>query len=370
MAIISRHAVSNYGSLLQAYALQVTMEKLGVHAFHIDYFSAEEKPKSLCEIMLRQSDWNRDFIHRLVFYMVHLPNQQKMCRAFQRMREQYLHLSEKKYAHLDELEQWYPKADIYCTGSDQVWNTILLNKIDPAYFLSFVPKQKNKISYAASFGRGYIDSENREKIAKWLSEYDQVSVRESAGLKILEDLQLHGTQVLDPTFLLSSTEWRKLIRSKDVLTCKYILVYQIHRNDALIQYARDYGKFMGYKVINISVSYTQKKRGMTFAYLPSISRLLALFDHAHCIITDSFHATAFSINLNKRFMTMLPNVSTSRNRSVLDLFGLKSRVITDEHDFKLAEQEIQYDTVNQILEAERIRSTAWLKEALKQGWRK
>lgn len=100
--------------------------------------------------------------------------------------------------------------------------------------------------------------------------------------------------------------------------------------------------------------------------LPSYKEVLALFKGAHCIVTDSFHATAFSINFNKRFVTILPKLSASRIRSILSTMGLESRVLTDTNDFDLPENEIDYSLINPKLKSLRKTSIAWLDAAIKE----
>lgn len=361
--IISRHAISNYGSFLQAVALEKTVTVLGYDAYTLNYINKEEKSYHLCYVEIKDSPWNKNFFRRVIFYAFNIPNRAWQFHTFSGFRKNALHLS-KEYNTLEGMRIDPPVADIYCTGSDQVWNETINDQLDWAYFLDFLPKGALRISYAASFGKDTFKVENAERIKSCLSKYISISVREQSGTEMLSRIGLSSEQVLDPTLLLSRDEWHSIRENEAAPKKKYILLYQIHKNESLVNYTRNYAQYLGCEVINVSVSYTEKKKGFKFTCLPSYKKLLALFESAYCIVTDSFHATAFSINLNKQFVTLLPKQSTSRNQSILQMFSLESRVINDETDFETPEVQIDYSPVNIILEQERCKSLAWLKNTL------
>lgn len=364
VAIISRHAISNYGSLLQAYALERTIRDLGYDAKTIDYIREEEKSWHLCKVELVNSRWNVNLLKRAVFYTVNIPNRARQFSRFGKFRRELLHLT-REYGSFDAIKKNPPKVDLYCTGSDQVWNETIYDKLDWTYFLTFLDNQK-RIAYAASFGKGFIKEELKPQIHAELSKYNRISVREQSGQDILNSMGISGTVVLDPTLLLSHEKWEEVIGTTKVSQEKYILLYQIHKNNALVDYALRYGRMIGCKVINISVSFTQKHDGIEFKCLPSYQEVLALFRSAHCIVTDSFHATAFSINFNKKFVTILPKISASRIKSILATMGLESRVLTDTNDLDLPEKQIDYSFINPKLENLRKESIAWLDAAIKE----
>lgn len=364
VAIISRHAISNYGSLFQAYALEKTIRDLGYDARTIDYILEEERSWNLCRIDIEDSAWNANMWKRCVFFGINMPNRAIQFAKFGRFRRELLHLT-RAYDSIDVLKKDPPQADVYCTGSDQVWNETIHNKPDWCYFLDFL-KSENRFSYAASFGKETVQEAFRERITESLSKYGKISVRETSGSRILEDLGLHGDVVLDPTLLLSGSQWEQLVGNARVPKEKYVLLYQIHKNDALVDYARQYAQKVNCRVINISVSCTQKKKGIEFRWLPDYKEVLALFRGAHCVITDSFHATAFSINFNRQFVTILPKHSAARIQSILALMGLENRVLTDTEDMELPEERIDYSVVNATLDRLRRESVSWLGNVLEE----
>lgn len=364
VAIISRHAISNYGSLFQAYALEQTVRDLGYDAWTIDYIRNDEKSWHLCKVELANSKWNASILKKAIFYGVNVPNRAIQFSKFGKFRRELLHLTS-EYDSIDSLRSNKPIADIYCTGSDQVWNETIFDQIDWSYFLEFLDDEP-RISYAASFGKETVKDQVKERVRKDLLQYRKISVRENSGKTILANLGIEGEVVLDPTLLLPRQKWEQLIGVVKAPSEKYILLYQIHKNDELFEYARKLGEKVGYKVINISVSYTQRKSGIILKWLPNYKDVLALFRDASYIVTDSFHATAFSINFNKQFVTVLPKLSASRIRSILSIMGLEERVLTDTANFDLPQKLIDYGGVNSVLDNLRVSSIDWLKQALRE----
>lgn len=364
IAIITRHGISNYGSLFQAYALERTIRDLGYDAQTIDYILTEERSWNLCRIDIEHSAWNANPWKRCIFFGINMPNRAIQFAKFGRFRRELLHLT-KEYNSFEALKKNPPSADIYCTGSDQVWNETIHNKPDWCYFLDFLGEEA-RFAYAASFGKDCVREDFRDRITESLSKYKKISVRETSGSRILKEMGLRGDVVLDPTLLLNGSQWEQMMGNARAPKEKYVLLYQIHKNDALVDYARKFAQKAKCKVINIGVSYTQKKKGMEFRWLPDYKEVLALFRDAHCVVTDSFHATVFSINFNRQFVTILPKHSAARIQSILTLMGLGNRVLTDTADLDLPEQIIDYCAVNAALEQLRKESRAWLKDTLEE----
>ena len=358
VAIISRHAISNYGSFFQAVALEKAVKKLGYEACTINYINKKEKSYNMVKIDIKNSKWNQNIIRKIIFYIIDGINRFIQFNKFEKYRRVEMNLTD-EFNQLEDIKKKKINADIYCTGSDQVWNETINNELDLAYFLDFLEKEDKPIAYAASFGKDYINKEKIEIVKKELEKYKFISVRENQGVNILKDIGIDSKQVLDPTLLLNAKDWLEMASQKKCKR-KFILIYQIHKNSAMIDYAKKYAKKHGYDIYNISVSFIDKKKGIKLKWCPSYREVLWLFNNATCIITDSFHATAFSINLNKNFVTFLPKKSTSRNRSILKLFDLESRSIENCEDFETPEKNIDYEKVNVILEEERKKSLDYL----------
>lgn len=363
VAIITRHAVSNYGSVLQAYALQKAINSFGFEAEIIDYIREDEDYHNIADTLVKKSSWNKNALTRIVYKSIQSPEYIKMGKAFEKYRKELLNESGTRYAFVDELKKNPPAADIYCTGSDQVWGAIGSDEIDGAYFLNFAPKGKKKIAYAASFGKTDTNSSCKEKIRDYLASYDCLTVRENSAVNLINHLGIDTVnQVLDPTLLLDRNEWSKLIKTD--IQKGYVLLYQLHSNPAMDSYAEEFAKKAGLKLIRLTPLFHRTFKSGKAVYLPDISDFLSYIKNADYMITDSFHGTAFAINFNTQFIDILPGETKTRNQSILELTGLYDRVLNDYNDFSFIENRIDFSEANQKIADERIKSLHILKEMI------
>ena len=359
--VITRHAPSNYGSLLQSIATQTVLERLGHKCEIIDYLRDDEHGlKAVTTALNSKQGWNGNPLKKLAYITLRYPEEKKAEMKFSRIRKKYLKLTERCRTH-EDLKRL--DADVFMTGSDQVWGPTLNGRYDEAYFLSFV-KDKPKIAYAASFGRTDFTPQILSEYKKLLSRYSDIAVRESSAVDLLKQMSIPcAGQVLDPTLLLTGEEWSKWIK-KDVQG-KFVLVYQLHNNPELSDYALKFARHTGLPLYRISPTFHQIRRGGKFIYLPDLSEFLSYIKNCTYFITDSFHGTAFALNFNKQFIEILPNNKTgSRNLSILKLTGLEDRIVRDFQNFSIAESSIDYQNVNRILGDERKKSLECLKRML------
>lgn len=361
VAYLTRHAVSNYGSVLQAYATQTALEKLGCNAVCINYYRADEKTENIVDTRLKSvsAKWNKNALTRLIFKATQKPVYDFADKRFEEYRK-IVKVTDKEYNSEAELKSDIPKADIYMTGSDQVWNTVVCGKIDPVYFLSFLPKEAKKIAYAASFGGASVAEKDKARIKSWLEEYDKVTIRENSGIKIASELGIHAEQVLDPTFLLDKNEWEKLIPNRKCDE-KYVLVYQLHPNKQFDAYAKEFAKRKGLRLYRVSHCFHHIVRSGKFICCPPVGEFLWYIKNAEYFLTDSFHGTAFSIGLNTQFADVLPKSYSERISSILELIGYENRILKSYDDFKIAEEKIDFNRVNKIISSERKKSFDILK---------
>lgn len=356
--VITRHGPSNYGSLLQSIATIKIVERLGHKCEIIDYRRKDERGlKAVLTALNQKENWRSNLIKKFIYVLVRFPEECIAERFFDKYRDKHLKTTETCNTHKD-LKRL--TADVFMTGSDQVWGPLLCNKYDDAYFLSFVNNTK-KIAYAASFGRTEFNKSILSEYKSLLSQYNAITVRESSAVDLLKQLDVRcNGQVLDPTLLLTGKEWSTLIEKN--ICHKYVLVYQIHNDTKLNDYAVRFAKSKGLPLIRISAYLHQIMRGGKFVYLPTVGEFLAYIKQCTYFITDSFHGTAFAINFNKQFIEILPNTKTgSRNQSILKLTGLEGRIINDYNDFSIADSIIDYDKVNDIIDSERQKSIGLLK---------
>ena len=351
--VITRHAPSNYGSLLQSIATVTILERLGHTCEIIDYIRDDEHGlKAVTTVLDGKQGWNGNLLKKLAYIALRYPEEKRAEMKFSRMRKKYLKLTGRCRTH-EELKQL--DADVFMTGSDQVWGPTLNGHYDEAYFLSFV-KDKPKIAYAASFGRTEFTPATLSEYKKMLSDYTGIAVRENSAVDLLAQMNIPcAGQVLDPTLLLTGEEWGKWIE-KDVQG-KYVLVYQLHNNPALSDYAVRFARHVGLPLYRVSPTFHQCRRGGKFVYLPGLGEFLSYIKNCTYFITDSFHGTAFALNFNRQFIEILPNNKTgSRNQSILQLTGLQDRIVTDYDNLSISNRKIDYESVNAVLRCEREKS--------------
>lgn len=349
--VITRHAPSNYGSLLQAIATQIIIENLGYKCEIIDYLRDDEHGlHGVKTVLKRKREWTNNQLKKFLYVILRYPEEKIAELKFRKMRLRYLKLTApcKTLFDLSKLD-----ADVFMTGSDQVWGPILNGKFDKAYFLSFV-STKPKIAFASSFGKSDFTDDIVNEYKRYLSEYSFITVREDTAAELLKQWDIPCTgQILDPTLILSEKVWNKFIK-KTKTPERYVLVYQIHNDNRLGGYAYQLAKKKGLPLLRISPLLHQVSREGKLKFLPDLGEFLYYIKHCTYFITDSFHGTAFALNFNKDFIEILPNTSTSsRNLSILRLTELENRIVSDFNDFSLVDERINYEKVNAILYEQR-----------------
>ena len=347
--IITLHAINNYGSAFQALATEQCFISLGCEVETIDYIRANARSGSLLDIFKTKGT---DFTTKMkrLFLRILRPNQRTLVLA--EFRKRCLHLTPLTYYTDGALYRDVPVADIYCTGSDQTWNIECQGEVPLPFFLDFAPKGKKRISFSASFGIDDIMEKYKVQVSDLLSKYDSISVREKSGVDIIKGLGLKSTQTLDPTLAIGFDFWNSLASGR-LYDGDYVLVYQLNSNRKLTEYVREYARRNNLFIVYIrSRKDTIWGNGVTLTE-PRPEDLLSLFKYAKCVITDSFHATAFSILFHRNFICVYPDKYSSRIESILNLTGLQRCQLKDFGTFPSIEEKINYEEVDSILARER-----------------
>lgn len=364
IAIITLHRAENYGSVLQAYALQKTIEKFGHKVILLDYLPERYTNKGKLNRLKNKSEKLKNPLLCLIAKILIYPSYIRKNRIFKQFLSKYLHLSEKTFATNEEAKQLNIDADIFCTGSDQVWNSHWNEGVDETLYLGFVPKGKLCFSYAASIGLSDISQEEKDETSKLLDKYEYISVREKTGVEIMHSIgRTDACLTLDPTLLLSESEWNKMA---DNTTCnsKYVLTYNLHHDDRIDRYAQLLAKKHSLKVRNITYNWHDIVRKGHLEWCPPVEEFLTLIQNAEYIIADSFHATVFSIVFERPFVTITPEVASSRISSLLDMLNISEHNIHSFEDTSIIETPIDYKTVKTKLEKERQKSLSFILKAL------
>lgn len=358
---ITCHDVYNFGASLQTYALMTYLQRLGHHVEIIDY-----KPDYLTFNLWTIGDkWKKNIFLRLAYYVYVVPkriNMRSRRRKFDEFTRTKLCLTTQKFRSLDELKQTPPKAEVFFAGSDQIWNPLLPNGKDPAFFLAFAPQRSVKASYAASFAVSDIPPELVGQTAELLKHLDYVSVRESSGLAILQKYGVKGNLVVDPVYLLQESEWSEQVPHSTQES--YILVYDQENNGLIKEAAVMLSKKHGWKIYAIEALYPMRYADKRIKDAGP-EDFLALIKNSQVCLTNSFHCISFSLIFRKRFF-LFKRTHLSVNSRMVDLLNyleLQSHII-DQVDDTLTINEIEYEEVTNKLERMKNDSYQFIQEAL------
>lgn len=355
IGILTFHKAYNYGAILQTFALQKKLTEMGYESEIIDYLSKEKKK----DIQLFSYKSDESIKYNVVNFIKDIYRVWKN-RKFNEFIFKELKLSAASYSTFDEMKVLDDSDtyNVYIVGSDQVWN-INNNKNDKTYLLSFVNKYSKKCSYAASIGNAEFNTETHDLYFNELSKFRVLTVREQSSIDKFDFLSLNHAKVcLDPTLLLDKTIYSS-IASKRVERNRYAFLYTIEEERNLRNFAKNFCKINHLKLID-------SKRSMSFFYHSSPYDFLSFIQNADYVFTNSFHGTAFSVILQKQFVTEVNTKYRLNNRSfdLLSKLGISSRDI-DARDFQ-PKKIIDYDSVQKKINLLRHQSTAVLKEIVRE----
>lgn len=326
---ITCHDVYNVGASLQAYALATYLKDQGHQVEIIDY-----KPEYLNRhyrlTVIGNSKYDRPILREL-YLLAKFPRRWKALHSrrkaeFDRFKAKMLPVTNRRYTSNEDLKVNLPKADVYFAGSDQIWNCFFQNGRDPAFYLDFAPENSVKASYAASFATEDIQEEWKTKVKKWISGLDAISVRESSGVEIVKCMGIESAvQVLDPVFLLDDSQW-SAIEKQVVGTEKYLLLYDFDKNPELLAFSKSIAQKNGWKVY--SVLYRENCDRCFDQEGPQA--FINLIHHAEFVVSNSFHATAFSIIFERPFAVFnrTEKINTRMRDLVFEL-GVDDRIALD-----------------------------------------
>lgn len=311
----------NYGGLLQAYALQKAIAKLGYQAKQISY-----------RLESGYNDWNpiKASIKKPVAYLYHWAKYGKWFDQYMIRRKKFEAFAETiphtEVVTAQNISKLSNQFDYFVCGSDQIWNPI---GWQPTLFFDFLPDDKKRISYAASIARDELTEEEYAFIKTYLDKFSAISVRENVSADMLNPKfpKLNVQAVPDPVFLLAEEEWRTLIPKVNEKKVPYIFAYFLGENEEnrqkAIQYAEDRKlkiRFASY--LDYAQSGWDKKHPELVAPPMGVDEFLQDIANAELVLTDSFHAAAFSSILKTPFYA-LPRFKaqdkTSMNSRILNL---------------------------------------------------
>lgn len=359
IGIVTWHNNPNYGGLLQAFALQEVIKKMGYEPEFINY---RHDINSTKKKMIR--------VIKNIYMMIFKPKIYNGRRKKMKFAVNYLNISIPYYTYNDLKKSTNQTYSACICGSDQIWSNN--NGINPFYYLDFF-EESRRISYAPSIGYNYISDSLHEQFKEYILKINYLSIRERKGAEIIKSITGRDAKVvLDPSLLLDKKEWLdKTEYKKRKLSPKenYILLYILGDNEDHVNYAKKLSSYTGYKLIALETKYGKINdleivNGDPFDFIDLLS-------NASYILTDSFHGVAFSINFEKQFIVFKrfkdeeKKSQNSRIYNILDKLNLINRLINSDAPVSYMEENfIDYNRIIPLLDSERNHSLKFLKGSL------
>lgn len=254
-------------------------------------------------------------------------------------------MTEETYYSNSELEKADFDFDYYICGSDQIWNTYCPN-YDDAFILRFAKGKGERLSYAASMGAEDIKPSLRDKFAEELGGYKAISVRESGAVTVISELsKKSAVHVVDPVFLLDADKWNEIAKENPIGK-PYILLYFVKGDiPGMRDYVKKLKKITGLPIVVVNCNLREMKYRNIKCYDAGPAEFVSLIKNAEYVVTNSFHASAFSVIYRKKFMVFNDKANgASRISSLLNLCGISERQATKDSDARKMLEDIDYDT--------------------------
>lgn len=372
IGILTLSLHTNYGGILQAYALKTVLEKMGHEAWLID--------TDLNRVSPTRQIWR--LAKETVSYLkgeVSMINPKRVRhKAYLKYTKPFIdhHIPKitKKFTAEDELRKATDKYgfEAYVVGSDQIWNTKYFKNIEVAFFSFLKEKNVIKLSYAPSFGGDiwkYTEDQTRN-CKELIKEFSGVSVREDVGIEFCKNhLDSKATFVLDPTMLLTQEEYLQSLSINKKSKKGGIFTYVLDASPDKKKLIEEVSNRKQLEIYQLDIMEGYDSCPLEWRTKARVEDWIKSFYDAEFIITDSFHGTVFSILFNKPFFVLINyERGASRFKSILNFFNLSHRIISSQDDLteEKLDKEIDWVAVNRILESKRQESMDFLKNHLSQ----
>lgn len=358
----------NYGGVLQCYALQTALEKLG---YDVKVLSEPKYSKSYYFI------WGLAILKRAFKRLLFNEKIPILHAPYQIIGKNVANFVERKihrYVKSGRNSSTLRGFDCVVVGSDQVWRPIYNAKIEDMYLSYAENNPIRRISYAASFGIDSVNeytSEQLKRCSSLLKKFDAVSVRESSGVAICKnDFGVDAVHVLDSTLLLTADDYRDLASQAETVPSKgKLLAYFLDIADDKLKVVDYLAKKYGLTPFFINQNYPEYPLEQRIQ-IP-VEQWIRGFDDADFVVTDSFHGCVFSLIFNKQFVA-LANLRRGEERfsSLLNQFSIRRRLFSSYADFinnqQYVNETIDYQKINELLEVKRKEAFLFLKENISQ----
>lgn len=385
VGIVSCYFQPNYGSMLQAYATQMALDKLGYENETIDIsgFNSEIKRAKMLyfakasltsSILFTKIGRVKENFVRKTIKNKHTNDIKIRNEAFRRFEKNKFKMSP-AYNSKKELSENCSRYDAVLVGSDQLW---LPGNIAADYYtLNFVPNNINTIAYATSFGQSSLPNDSTKLAKVFLNKIKHIGVREESGAKLIENTTGRKVPVVcDPTLLFTGEEWMSIQDEQPIINGDYIFVYFLGSNPLHREFVSRLKKETGLKVVCLPHidEFVKEDEQCSDVKLYDIDpgQFLNLIRNAKYVCTDSFHCSVFSIQYEKEFFTFRrfangnKQSTNSRLDTLFNLTGITGRLLNGSE--KISDCLIintDFEVVHKKLDKIRQKSYEYITAALK-----
>jgi hypothetical protein len=347
----------NYGQQLQLFALQEFLRKLGHNPFLIRYDRSKDigkrnylnlfNPFKVWEYLMKSRNKRKSLKYSAL----------QPSRHFDSFRKKYTEESDVIYNY-NTIRENPPHADVYITGSDQVWRSVC-----PAEFLQFGDDDIIRVSYAASFGLSKFPKKSMKTKQQYLKKFNYISVRENDGLFLCKKMGFSNAQiVLDPTMLLDRDYYiKRFSLNQSSNNEDYLVLYLLGDLkgicvDEIYNFAEENNLKVRY--VDTHGQYNEKEK-----IYPTIEEWLNLILNAKFVITNSFHGTVFSLLLHVKFCSIKKGSSDGRLYTLLERFKLEKNIYSNSLQC-CYNNDINWFFVEEVISKEKKESITFLKKVL------
>ena len=325
IGILTIHAAINYGSMLQAYALQraVETEASGDSVELIDY-----QPPCIMDgyslNLLKNARNPKCFLK----YCINFRDRKKRNQVFRKFSGDFFHLSHRKYTNAQQLRRDCTNWNVVLLGSDQVWNPEIV-KMDRVFWLDFAEKSF-KACFSSSFGTTSIPETYQKALTQALRGFDEIAVREPSAAAMLSDVDKPVTVTCDPVFLLSAQQWEAVERKPKEVPDHFFLMYTVERNEKLEVLVRETAAYFGTPVVDLGIRSNPREYFGVHSPEYGPREFLYLIHHADYMATNSFHGTAFAIIFKKKCVSMLHHSRGTRIQELTEVAGRSGWILSED----------------------------------------
>ena len=374
--IITILNVNNYGAELQAFALHHKLKHMGYDNEIINYLyyknplyksEVDSRPLIKTSIKNKLKDFALKWIDKYSAFRYPEIAKKRKLRFFD-FHKEHTSLS-KVYKSYSELYEAKLDYENYVVGSDQVWNPNNGTNLAP-YFLTFAPKEANKVAFASSFGVGEISESYYSKYKEWINNLVHIGTRETSGVELIKNITGRSVaHVVDPTLLLTKKDWEGLMVPYKHEN-PYILLFIFKKNSYAEELAYKIQEKTGFKIIRVCKNEMPLESDDKILNIRDFGPLefLGLYSGASVVLTTSFHGSVFSLIFEKPFYTITPasKNNNSRQESLMRVVGLENRLLREGDNVDLDKlTDVDFDYVKEKLGEQIDFSIDYLKQSLK-----